>query len=221
MNNTLSKADIKFIDKMIYQVNNYDQKTIDLFFTKVNNTIKKITDEELNSFFKFYIMNIKDSISKSTDKEAIRLVKKAERKSKIAKYKKGFTILYENISSRLYPSDKAVIKTIAELSFAYLLFTIFMVYLGAPAMIGNKIISIMMMSVGAYSVSRLFCLSGKEEDIKFCNKVRMISMTFLKIAFYIGLGEFAMKYIFLKSIVDVITTFLTLGKKIASLVFKA
>lgn len=220
MINTLSKADIKYVNKMVHQMDNYDKNTVDLFFNKVNNTLKKMSDEELNDFYDFYIMNIKNSFAKATDKEAFAMIKKAERKAKINKYKEGFTLLYNNISKRLYKSDKAVIKTVAELSFVYLLFMIFLIYIGTPIIAFEKFANIMMMSVGAYVLSRIVCSSGNKEDIKLCNTVQKITMMFLKISFFIGLGDFAMKYIFFKSIYDLIKGFIAIGNKIYSLTLK-
>lgn len=221
MINTLSKADIKYINKMVRQMDNYDKNTIDLFFNKVNNTLKKMSDEELNNFYDFYIMNIKNSFAKATDKEAFALIKKAERKAKINKYKDGFMLLYKDISKRLYKSDKEVIKTVAELSFVYLLFMIFLIYIGAPIVGFEKFANIIMMSIGAYIVSRIMCRGGKEEDVKLCSTVQKITMMFLKISFFIGLGDFAMKYIFFKSMYDLIKGFITICNKLYSLIVKA
>lgn len=221
MINTLSKADIKYMNKMVHQMDNYDKNTVDLFFNKVNNTLKKMSDEELNNFYDFYIMNIKNSFAKATDKEAFAMIKKAERKAKINKYKDGFLLLYNNISKRLYKSDKAVIKTVAELSFVYLLFMIFLIYIGTPIVGFEKFANIMMMSVGSYFISRIMCRGGKKEDIKLCTTVQKITMMFLKISFFIGLGDFAMKYIFFKSIYDLIKGFISIGNKLYSVILKA
>lgn len=217
MINTLSKADIKYINKMVHQMDNYDENTINLFFNKINKSLKKMSDEEINNLYEFYIMNIKNSFENATDKEALALIKKAERKSKINKYKEGFNSLYKSISERLYKSDIAVLKTLGELSFVYLLFITFLIYIGSPIVGFQKFANIMIMSVGAYIIARVMCNSGKKEDIKLCEKVQKITMMFLKISFFIGLGDFTMKYIFFKSIYDLIKGIIGIGSKLSSI----
>lgn len=202
MNSSLSNSDIKYINKMIHQLDNYDKKTIDTFFNKINKSLNKISDNELNDFYKTYFMNIKNSSTIISDKKINLLFKKAKRKSKINNLKEGFLDLYDNVSKRLYKSDIKVIKTIAELSFVYLIFIIYSVYIGSSIISFNKVFNIMTLSIGAYTFCRILSFKGKEDDIKLCNFVEKISMLFLRIAFFIGLGDFAIKYVFIKSLYD-------------------
>lgn len=165
-----------YLSKRLNQISNYDKNTLNFLFGKIKNRLNIVSNNDLACLFSLY----NNQLNVSSIQSSIKIKNKHKHLCLVYKFKE----LNKYIKERLYKSDILMIDELKLNAFSLFILFNYLIFFNIKFQINKQLLDIILLSIGAYFITRLLFNQNTNDNKKICMKVKDITLFFIDFALF-------------------------------------